>query len=102
MQALHEALSALAFTRNGYGHDTIGEVEAILTATPDILLEWYEGHYSPDNAFVIVAGDFDPYDITDRIEEHFGSVPKKSKIAKGTFVAQRQVERRKVLVWFVN
>ncbi len=60
-QPMWEAISELAFTRHTYGHTTIGYL-ADVEAMPgyfDYSRSFFRRYYTPDDATVIVVGDFD-------------------------------------------
>ncbi len=50
----------------------IGTVEALQGATPDALRAVWQRLYRPDNAAIIVIGDFDPDQVERAIEQRFG------------------------------
>lgn len=72
---LDERVWAMAFREHPYHHPTIGwrsDVEGIPTAR---LKEFYDTYYHPDNATVIIVGDFATEDALNLIEQHFGGIP---------------------------
>ncbi|NOZ29115.1 MAG: insulinase family protein [Chloroflexi bacterium] len=72
---LHEAVNQAAFQVHGYGHPVIGRREDLERMGRDDLYAHYRAYYAPDHAVVAVAGDFDPGDMRERIESHFGPIP---------------------------
>jgi zinc protease len=71
---LDERVWAMAFREHPYHHPTIGwrsDVEGIPTTR---LKEFYDTYYHPDNATVIVVGDFATEDALELIEKHFGGI----------------------------
>ena len=50
----------------------IGTAETIKAATPERLRAYYEAHYRPDNATLIVVGNIDPARIESEIKARFG------------------------------
>jgi len=72
---LDEAVYATAFREHPYHHPTIGwraDVENVPTAR---LKEFYDTFYHPNNATVIVVGDFDPDGALALITRHFATLP---------------------------
>ena len=62
---LREKLRNLAFTAHPYEHTTIGLLEDI-KAMPDhydYSLEFYDRYYRPNNALIVVVGDFDQAEL---------------------------------------
>ncbi|MFP6665298.1 MAG: pitrilysin family protein [Deltaproteobacteria bacterium] len=72
---LFEALNAVVFTTHPYRHPTIGWEGDIESWTLADLKQHYDLYYQPGNAVVIVAGDFEPDEMAQRIEANFGSIP---------------------------
>jgi zinc protease len=72
-EVLDEAVYAAAFREHPYHHPTIGwraDVEGVPTSR---LKEFYDTFYHPNNATVILVGDFERSAALDLINEHFGS-----------------------------
>ncbi len=72
---LDEAVYATAFREHPYHHPTIGwraDVENVPTAR---LKEFYDTFYQPNNATVILVGDFAPVPALALITEQFGMHP---------------------------
>jgi zinc protease len=75
MLVLDEAVYATAFREHPYHHPTIGwraDVENVPTAR---LKEFYDTFYHPNNATVIVAGDFERQRALSLVAEQFGAFP---------------------------
>jgi zinc protease len=75
MMVLDEAVYATAFREHPYHHPTIGwraDVENVPTAR---LKEFYDTFYHPNNATVIVVGDFEETRALELIQTYFGAVP---------------------------
>lgn len=75
-QPMWETLSEMAFTRHTYGHTTIGylrDIEAMPTMY-EYSQQFFRRYYTPDNATVIVVGDFGDRDaLLAKITEEYGS-----------------------------
>ncbi|HEY9404874.1 MAG TPA: pitrilysin family protein [Pyrinomonadaceae bacterium] len=72
---LDEAVYATAFREHPYHHPTIGwraDVENVPTAR---LKAFYDTFYHPNNATVIVVGDFERASTLELINENFGAFP---------------------------
>ena len=75
MMVLDEAVYATAFREHPYHHPTIGwrsDVENVPTAR---LKEFYDTFYHPNNATVIVVGDFEEPRALELVLKYFGAVP---------------------------
>lgn len=72
--ALFEAISAAAYTAHPYGWPVIGWMEDIRQSRLADLKEYFQQYYTPNNAVVIVAGDFDTAQLAAAIEKAFGAI----------------------------
>lgn len=72
-EVLDEAVYAAAFREHPYHHPTIGwraDVEGVPTSR---LKEFYDTFYHPNNATVILVGDFDEGEALALVNKHFGA-----------------------------
>lgn len=74
--SLVEELYATAFKVHPYRSPVIGWMGDISSITRDDLYSHYKEYYTPNNATVVVVGDFDTEDVVKRISKYFGSLPK--------------------------
>ncbi|MCS7214248.1 MAG: insulinase family protein [Candidatus Calescibacterium sp.] len=65
-----------------YGHPVIGYENTIKSITKDMVLKFHSSFYSTENAFLVVVGDFDPKEISKKIQKIFGKVKAGSKPRK--------------------
>jgi zinc protease len=72
---LGEELQALAFRVHSYHHEVIGDLADLQTMQQDDLYRHYRTYYTPNNAVVCAAGDFDSQAMLKRIEELLGGIP---------------------------
>jgi zinc protease len=92
---LAEELIGAAFREHPYRHMVIGTESDLRAITRDDLYTHYQTYYTPGNAFISVAGDFETQDMIARIERAFGEIPGgdpiKARIAQDP---PQQAERR--------
>jgi zinc protease len=69
---LAEEVYRLAFTRHPYGHPTIGWRDDIAAITIDDARAFYSTYYAPNNATLVVVGDFDPAAALELIAAAYG------------------------------
>lgn len=60
-----------------YGHPVIGERQHVRDATAPVIQGHYNKWYHPNNAALVVVGDFDPAPVLAKIKELFGPIPRK-------------------------
>ena len=65
-----------------YDHPPIGSIPDLDAATIADVRAFHETYYKPDNATLILVGDFQTADALKLAEKHFGAIPKS---ATGTF-----------------
>lgn len=74
-QALSKEVTATAFQAHPYHHSTIGWRSDIEKIRVDKLREFYDVFYWPNNATVVVVGDFDPAATLALIRKEYGVYP---------------------------
>lgn len=72
---LYKELMALAFREHPYHHPTIGWRSDVECVPLERMKEFYETYYWPNNATVIVVGDFEQSQALKLIQKHFGKIP---------------------------
>ena len=70
-----EQRRAVQYLNHPYGVPIIGWKHEAEALTLDDATAFYEAHYAPDNAVLVVAGDVDPAEVRALAEEHYGPVP---------------------------
>ena len=75
--ALAEITNRVTYTVHPYRRPIIGWPEDIRRMTLEDMKAFYRTYYSPNNAFIVVAGDFDGDEILKRIRETFGRLPRR-------------------------
>jgi zinc protease len=73
--ALFEQLTSTAYAAHTYQFPVIGWMSDVAQATVADALQHYRTYYIPNNAFIVVVGDFDSTALTARIEAAFGDIP---------------------------
>ncbi|HUY15872.1 MAG TPA: pitrilysin family protein [Terriglobia bacterium] len=70
-----ETLYAHAFTVHPYQHMTIGSMDDLDHAKLDEVRDFYDTYYVPDNATLVIIGDFDTAQSEQWVKQYFGPVP---------------------------
>jgi zinc protease len=73
---LADRTMAAAHLWHNYGNSTIGAKSDIENVPNEKLLAFYEAHYQPDNAMLIIAGRFDETKALKVIADTFGKMPR--------------------------
>ncbi len=70
-----EQRRAAQYLNHPYGTPIIGWRHEMETLDLEDALAFYELHYAPNNAILIVAGDADPDEVYKLAKEHYGPIP---------------------------
>ncbi len=72
-----ERLTELTFpASHPFHHSLIGSMEDLSAASLDDIKQFFGSFYTPDNAVLSVAGDFDPAKAKQLVEQYFGGIPR--------------------------
>ena len=73
---LSELLYDYAYTSHPYKHTPIGSMVDLEAASIEDVRAFFETYYVPENATLIVVGDFETDNALQMLEHYFGRVPK--------------------------
>jgi zinc protease len=91
-----DAIVETAYDNFGYRHPTIGYVEDLDAATIGNVSEFFNAYYSPNNAVLTLAGDFDTGVALERIKKYFGDIPARPRASEPDVTeSERRAERRR-------
>jgi len=72
-----EKMQELVFpASHPFQHSLIGSMDDLTAASLDDVAQFFSTYYTPDNAVLSIAGDFDPEDARRLISEYFGPIPR--------------------------
>jgi predicted Zn-dependent peptidase len=72
-----EKLPELAFPEwHPFHHSLIGSMEDLSEASLEDVEQFFRTYYTPDNAVLSIAGDFEPAEAKALVEEYFGAIPR--------------------------
>jgi zinc protease len=80
---LTERVLSTAYLWHNYGKSTIGARSDVEDVPIERLQAFYRKYYQPDNAMLVLAGNFDADHALDVIAEKFGRVPRPDREATG-------------------
>jgi predicted Zn-dependent peptidase len=75
-------IEALYPENHPYHHEVIGSMEDLSRASLDDVKAFFHHYYAPNNATLVLAGDFDPARTRALIEQYFGPIPPGAPIAR--------------------
>ena len=72
-----EKLPALVFPpSHPFHHSLIGSMEDLTAASLEDVEQFFRTFYTPDNAVLSIAGDFDPVTANAFVQKHFAGIPR--------------------------
>jgi zinc protease len=93
-----EQLMTAAFSAHPYQWPVIGWMADLGTITRDDLVNHYRTYYAPNNATIVVVGDFDAKKLLPRIEHYFGAIPRGPAVPTMGAVEPKHLGERRVIV----
>lgn len=80
-----EELNTLLYKSHPYRNPVIGWMEDLENITRDQAYAHYKKYYTPNNATLVLTGDFDTDEILKKVEKYFGKVPKGPELENPRF-----------------
>jgi len=98
-----EQRRAALYLNHPYANPIIGWKHEIEGLTRDDAMNWYNTHYAPNNAILIVAGDVEPDAVKALANEHYGvippgDIPPRARPSEPPHLAERRMIYRDVRV----
>jgi zinc protease len=75
-------LDDITFQKHPYRRGVIGDLDQLSAATPADAEKFYREYYRPDNAYLIVVGDFDQKQFDTWVDKYFGRLAKPTSAIK--------------------
>ena len=73
---LYWLLDDITFQKHPYRRGVIGDLDQLEAATRADAEKFYKEYYRPDNAVLVVVGDFDQKQFDGWVDKYFGKIPK--------------------------
>jgi len=99
---LTDRLLSAAYLWHNYGKSTIGSRSDLENVPIETLAAFYRKWYQPDNAVLVIAGQFDEAKALSLVAEKFGSIPRPARTIEKTYTVEpaqdgeRALELRRV------
>ena len=85
---LGQRMMSAAFEWHNYGKSTIGNRSDIERVPVENLRDFYRKHYQPDNALLVVAGQFDEAGALELIQKYFGALKRPDRKLDTTYTEE--------------
>jgi zinc protease len=95
---MEEQMMSVAFSAHPYQWPVIGWMSDIDSFTRDDLYKHYRTYYEPNNATIVVVGDFDTKTLLPRIEKYFGKIRRGPAVPHVDAVEPKQRGEKRVIV----
>jgi zinc protease len=92
MPALYKIAATMFPEGHPYNWLPIGSMEDLTAASMDDVRDFFQRYYVPNNATLVLAGDFDPQQARRLIENYFGSIKRGAPVRRGD-APQPKLER---------
>ncbi|MBV9771758.1 MAG: insulinase family protein, partial [Bryobacterales bacterium] len=87
-QILEERVIATAYLWHNYGKSVIGSLADIEKVPIDKLAAFYRKYYQPDNAVLVIAGQFDQSKALEYVAETCGAIPRPTRKLDATYTVE--------------
>ncbi len=81
-----------------YKHSPIGSMEDLNKATIADVREFHDIYYVPNNATLVMVGDFDTRTALESVEKYFSKIPRAKPVPRVTATEPAQTARREAVV----
>ena len=98
VMSMEEQMMSVAFSAHPYQWPVIGWMADINNFTREDLYNHYKTYYVPNNATIVVVGDFNTNNIFVQIEKYFGKIREGREIPGVGAVEPRQQGERRVVI----
>ena len=95
---LNQRVNAAAFAWHPYGHATIGPKSDIENVPIEKLQAFYKRYYRPDNATLLIAGQFDKAATLALIAKHFGPIAKPAAAVRQPYTVEPAQDGERTVV----
>ncbi len=95
---LYENVRATAIMAHPYHWDVIGWMSDILNWRRDEVIQYYRTYYAPNNAVLVVVGDFDSQKTLELIKKNYSSIPAQTPPPPVTTAEPPQMGRKEVVI----
>ncbi len=95
---LSQRATAVAFEWHNYGKSTIGNRADIERVPVDNLRAFYRKYYRPDNAMLIVAGNFESAEALKLIQQYFGVLKAPAEPVPATYTEEPMQDGERTVV----
>ncbi len=93
-----EILQEMLYDNFAYKHSVIGSMEDLNAASVDDVSEFFKTYYAPNNAVLVLVGDFNTNDALAKIRQYFEGIPRQPNPPAVDMTEPEQKEERRTTV----
>ena len=96
-------LQEKSFVEHPYKRPTIGSIEDLEAASLKDVQAFHATYYRPDNATLVVVGDFDPQQLESWVDKYFGPIPRPNSVLPRAYKNEpSRVRENKITEYGIN
>ena len=92
----------LSYSNFSNGHSTIGSMADLDAAPLEYVQYFFKTYYVPNNAVLVLTGDFNPKLARPLIQKLFGTIPRKPAPPKNDITEEKHTKMRKLVLEIPN
>jgi zinc protease len=96
---MFENVFANTYQTHPYRILPIGSMKDLDAATVDDVRDFYKTYYVPNNATLVLSGDFEPKQVLQWVEKYFGDIPAGKPIARNAPQEAAQTKEKRAVVY---
>ena len=97
-RAYETIIGALYPPEHPHSWSVIGSMKDLAAASLEDVKNFFRKYYAPNNASIVIAGDFDPGPAKAWVEQYFGTIPRGPAFERRTTVPPPRIQRDTFLV----
>lgn len=97
--SLLEEMISSSFVSHPYHYPIIGFKQDLWNANRDVLMQFYQQHYVPNNAVLVIVGDVQPDEVFALAQKEFGHIPANPDYKKEEFYIKEDLIGKAVTLY---
>lgn len=99
VRSLVDELIGAIFPDHPYHHPIIGYKQDLWSVHSGDLREFYQKHYAPNNATLVVVGNVDEEDVFSNAEKYFSAIPAKKNLSRRKNYHNKDIVSKSVVLY---
>ncbi len=89
----------LSYDNFAYKHSTIGSMADLNRASLQDVQSFFKTYYAPDNAVLVLVGDFDPEEALTKVKKYFDAIPSQPAPPKADLSEEQHYGERRETIY---